>query len=461
MLCFLGELDCQDASDELAELNLERSCSYEKGVECDEHICEHRGHLPCGDGRCTLSYIAYRLAMTEVLSEATLTFACNTLRDLAFQCELHEPLAFWTLADGFCISMPGPWSGAISMAPKEQCEFWLKCWLSYGLSTNCPTVITLLGLLSIRCKSNLERIKYPPGSLFGPRTYTYYKTDRPLLDRSLPDYVIINGELRCPGFHLTFNEYGFSLDDWPYSIGHMSISYFVEWILCTSRENSSTGTQLIRNYSSLAPHLNTWCWHKWLSLFNLPSVAEVVTLCTHICLSLHRVHDGVSNCIETSLDEETLVLPVEHPKKHCLNCITYTKEAICLPTHKINSYQSICVQGEDRYMASIDVAIKNVKCTNSDTFGCRILRDYIDHFSSSRENVTVTTSIGHTSKFFPFGQYCDTYFDTETGIDESVEHCLNKWICAKNEYRCLTGQCIPFDWLCDGKQSSVLVTVLD
>ncbi|CAF4318606.1 unnamed protein product, partial [Adineta steineri] len=25
------------------------------------------------------------------------------------------------------------------------------------------------------------------------------------------------------------------------------------------------------------------------------------------------------------------------------------------------------------------------------------------------------------------------------------------WICADNEYRCLTGQCIPFAWLCDGE----------
>ncbi|CAF0987280.1 unnamed protein product [Adineta steineri] len=56
-----------------------------------------------------------------------------------------------------------------------------------------------------------------------------------------------------------------------------------------------------------------------------------------------------------------------------------------------------------------------------------------------------------SSKVLPFAQYCDTFSDTAISTDENVEHCLHKWICADNEYRCLTGQCIPFVWLCDGE----------
>jgi hypothetical protein len=276
-----------------------------------------------------------------------------------------------------------------------------------------------------------------------------------LKDGLLPDYIIINGQLRCAGFHLTVNGYKPPIDS-AFDMSSISFSYAVEWIICNLAESSIAGPEFIRNYSVFAPHFDTSCWYKWFPLFNLSRIAEIVDLCTHFCLSLHRIHDGVSDCINSTLDETTITRSVKHSKNHCLNCITQKKQAICVPTGKINYGESICEQGEDIYVSETNVAIKDLKCTNYDASECHIIRDHISQSLLSRENVTVITSSVHTSMVYPFRQYCDTYFDTETGVDESVDHCMNKWICATNEYRCLNGQCIPFDWLCDGKKVSVL-----
>jgi hypothetical protein len=383
----------------------------------------------------------------------TVTSACSTLRDLAFQCELHEPLPLWTLANGFCMLYRGSWD-TIKTTIEDECEFLLKCQFSRGLSTKCPTNNMLSILLNTQCKSKLDRIKYPPGSLSGPRTYTFYKADHQLKDNSLPDHVIISGQLRCNGFHLTINEY-----ELPPSTPEDTLLYYsfaVEWFLCNITENSVTEPKLIRNYSAIAPHFDISCWHKWLPLLNLSRIAEVAGLCTHYCLSPHRIHDGVPDCIYYALDERSIALSITHPKNHCLSCITRKRQAICLPTDKINSIEFICAQGEDTYIAGTSVAIKDLKCTNHDVSECHIIRDYISQSSLDKENITVTIPSENSFKVLPFRQYCDTYFDTDTGIDESVEHCFNKWTCAKNEYRCQTGQCIPFAWLCDGKKDSVL-----
>jgi hypothetical protein len=396
-----------------------------------------------------MPYLLKRELATTI---ANTPISCSTIRDIAFQCEIYEPMRLWTLANGFCMFIPGQW-GIIGTTVESKCQFYFKCQLSRSLSINCPKNNILSILLNTQCKSKRDQIKYPPGSLFGPRTYTFYNADHQLKDGLLPDYVIINGQLKCAGFHLTVNEY--EVPRLTSEVLTVFFSYDVEQFLCHTIENSVNKSQLIRNYSTFAPHFDVSCWYKWLPLLNLSSITEVAGLCTQSCLSPHRIHDGVSNCIYNKLDERTIALSVKHSKNHCLNCITHERQAICLPTDKINSGESICAQGEDKYIAGTNVAIKDLKCTNHDASECHIIRDYISQSSLSKENVTVITSSGKPFKVLPFAQYCDTYIDTETGIDESVDHCLKEWTCARNEYRCKTGQCIPFDWLCDGKKDSV------
>jgi hypothetical protein len=410
------------------------------------------GFFSCGDGRCTLPYIFSKQLVPP--AENGITFQCSTLRDLAFQCELHEPLPLWTVTGGFCMGFSAPWSNITNMTAEVLCEFLLKCQFSHSLSKVCPANDDLHRLLNTECRTKFDRIPYPPGKSLSPRIQTFYKVDHQLADGHLPDYIIINGQLRCPSFHLTINEYQpFDNDLTMNYLSLILMPYFTDWILCRLASTSVGVPQLIRNYSSFAPHLKVSCWNQWLSLFNLSSVEEAINLCRLHCLSLYRFHDGINDCFNGTLDEKTIASSIQHSKNHCLNCIAHDKQAVCLPTNKISSSEHICTQGLDTYVAGTTTRIDTFKCTYTDTSQCHIIRDYITHSSIDRQNETVPNSTVDTSKVFPFIRYCDTYFDTEENIDETID-CLNKWICAKNEYRCLTGQCIPFDWLCDGKKDS-------
>lgn len=230
----------------------------------------------------------------------------------------------------------------------------------------------------------------------------------------------------------------------------------IDFALCSEAGISVGRPEFVRNYSIFAPHLDTSCWHKWLPLFNLSTIIELTHICTHFCLSSHRIHDGVVDCIAHPLDESMIVHPLVHHNDRCLHCITHTLQAICLLTDMIDSAVSLCVQDENTYFLEANVAIKMLKCASNDASQCHIIRDYISQSSINKENRIETNLVIHTAKVLPFQQYCDTYNDTETGIDEADKHCLNKWTCAKNEYRCRTGQCIPVNWLCDGKRNSIV-----
>ncbi|UJR13216.1 hypothetical protein I4U23_000238 [Adineta vaga] len=49
---------------------------------------------------------------------------------------------------------------------------------------------------------------------------------------------------------------------------------------------------------------------------------------------------------------------------------------------------------------------------------------------------------------FPFRSYCGTFWNLPLHSDELNQHCRD-CPCPYNQYKCQTGQCIEFDWLCD------------
>ena len=374
-------------------------CGNEKGMECDERQCPAGLGMSCGNGQCAMSYLMRKKLPTVSREE---TYRCSTLRDIAFQCELHEPMRLWTLANGFCMFIDGAW-GKIGTTVESKCEFYLKCQFSRGLSDNCPASSTLSMLLKSQCKSTLDWIQYPSGSLFGPRTYTFYKADHQLKDGLSPDYVLINGQLRCAGFHLTANQYEFSRSI--FDIVDIAAPYTIEQFLCQTRENSVNESQLMRNYSVFAPHFDLSCWSQWLPLLNRSSITEIASSCTPSCLSSHRINDGNIDCPLSSIDQMGIFSSLQPPRKHCLNCITNERQAICLPTEYVDSALSRCAQGEDVYIAGIDREINDFKCTQHDPSGCQIIRDHIIASSSRKENLTVTISSGNSFQVLPFQQH--------------------------------------------------------
>ena len=423
-------------------------------MECDEHVCQQSLMIPCGDGQCAMQYNFVRIFAT-LFNENGTTFICSTLRDLAFQCEIHRPLPLWTLDGGFCVWFPEAWSSRVNATIENICRFLLKCKLSFNLSTNCPIADSLTQQqLDMLCSLTFVEIAYPPGPLLCPLMYTSYKTGHQVKDGLLPDYMIIKGQLRCAGFHLTINGVRTSVSDLQVSV--ISLSSVIERNLCRAAVNHSSELSFALNYSKVAPHFDTSCWHKWLPFFNFSSVNEIVSSCSEYCLSPHRIHNGFTECLPGALDERAIIRPTKRYNNHCLNCITYTQEAVCLSVLFIGYALSTCAHAEDTYSAEINNDITTLKCNEKDASDCRIIRSHILRSSmTNTENMSITTPL-FSFKALPFIEHCDTYLDTATGIDEAVEHCLYKWTCADNEYRCHTGQCIPFDWLCDGKIDTLL-----
>ena len=95
--------------------------------------------------------------------------------------------------------------------------------------------------------------------------------------------------------------------------------------------------------------------------------------------------------------------------------------------------------------------------------GCIYLRNYIQISSYNNTNKTTIADNSilddHSTTTIPFRSYCNSFFDTKSGIDESPQFC-EKWICSSDEYQCLSGQCIPQSWVCDGKFTLLVVSLL-
>ncbi|CAF1017323.1 unnamed protein product [Adineta steineri] len=256
-----GEFDCQDTSDELTRSDFEESCPREKGMECDEHICSESKSFSCGDGQCTTPY-AFVRSVADLFNGNNLTFSCSTLRDLAFFCEIHRPARLWTLKDGFCVWLSASWSNQVNGTLDSLCQFVLKCRLSFRLSTNCPTDDIISLLLKGDCRSNLGWIRYPRGPLLGPLMNTYYDSDYQLTPTVLPNYAITKGQMRCAGFQLTITGNGFLIPE--SKIFFLSLNTKVDRRICLYAASPNSESSFIRNYSILAPHFDTACWHKWL-----------------------------------------------------------------------------------------------------------------------------------------------------------------------------------------------------
>jgi hypothetical protein len=108
-----------------------------------------------------------------------------------------------------------------------------------------------------------------------------------------------------------------------------------------------------------------------------------------------------------------------------------------------------CFNGRDEFEDESDtVSLANIACMQNTDPGCVYLRKYIQTSSKTNTNKIIISDLSAIR--ISFRLYCNTFFDTESAIDELAELC-EKWICSSNEYQCLSGQCISQEWLCDGE----------
>jgi hypothetical protein len=285
---------------------------------------------------------------------------------------------------------------------------------------------------------------YPgTGALLSPYVYMQYARERDWTNKK-PDMFVIKGRLKCIGYQLVTN-----VSWWLPIFEGLAFYDYLLWqhLLCNRKE----GMGVIRNTSG--PRYDISCWNN-SKTFNNRSY-QVSFICETRCISKYRVRDGISDCI--FMDEAyTINNSCPQIQRHRLQCSS--SELTCLLAGALGNVGSDCSNKRDEFDdESGTVFNKNIKCTQRADPGCIYFRNYIRMSSYNNTNKitifnnsilddhSITTTI-------PFRSYCNSFFNTISGIDESPEFC-EKWVCLRDQYQCLSGQCISQSWVCDGKTS--------
>jgi hypothetical protein len=132
----------------------------------------------------------------------------------------------------------------------------------------------------------------------------------------------------------------------------------------------------------------------------------------------------------------------------------------------LGNWDSACSNNRDEFDYESGIVIqkslhKNLVCDERYNAGCLYLRNYIEISSKDPEKAIVTNNsmLDDSSIVLPFRSYCNSFFDFNSGMDESPEFC-DKWICSIDQYQCFSGQCIPHNWVCDGKFTLLVISIV-
>jgi hypothetical protein len=209
------------------------------------------------------------------------------------------------------------------------------------------------------------------------------------------------------------------------------------------------------NRSYTDPHYDANCWNT-SKTFNNRSY-QVSFNCETKCISKYRVRDGIRNCFR---DEESKSINNSCPQiqRHRLQCSS--SELTCLSAQVLGDSYPICSNSRDEFDRETNTDfLTHLKCEYRTDPGCIYIRNYITKSSESSvnktDNVTNTLIDDRSEIVIPFRFYCNSFLNTMSNIDELPEFC-QKWICANDQYQCLSGQCIPPHWVCDGKFTILL-----
>lgn len=361
------------------------------------------------------------------------------MRDVNFMCEAvtRESKLWWTIDNGYCLpySLSYRTLGLDSSVFTDRCTFAVKCALSHGLDKdcNCASSAECSSALNTSCSNS--PLTYPnAGALLTPYNYMLYTRDRDWTDKK-PNLIGFQGQIKCMGYQFITNgrvvrRLG---DRFRYYDSRL-----LEGILCNLRE----GIDGIRNYTGL--HYDSNCWNYSTTSNN--HSYQVSSHCRIRCVSKYRVRDGIWDCHE---DEEAKSVNNSCPRiqRHRLQCSS--SELTCLLVGAVGDWYADCLNGRDEFDGESDTTpMIGIACTLNTDPGCAYLRKYIQ---ISSQNNTSKTTIGDQPIIaaISFRLYCNSFFDTPSGIDELPELC-REWICSTDEYQCLSGQCISLEWLCDG-----------
>ena len=374
------------------------------------------------------------------------------MRDVNFMCEAvqRDSRSWWTIDNGYCLpySLSYQKMGLDSTLRIDQCTFSLKCALSDGLDQDCvcKSAAACRSVVSNSCSNSF--LAYPgsgsgAGALFTPYHRMRYKRDRDWTKKK-PDQIAFQGRIKCVGYQSITN--GSLSFDPPETFRHYDHRY-LEYRLC----NITDGIEGIRNYTGLLYDANCWNHSK---TFNNRSY-QVSFFCQSRCISKYRVRNGIWDCFT---DDEAKLVNNSCPQiqQHRFQCSP--SELTCLIVGAVGDLGLDCTNGRDEYVdTSGSIPLGDIICMRNSDPGCTYLRKYIA--ASSKENTNKITISDYSIMTISFRLYCNSFFDTYSAIDESPELC-KKWICSKEEYQCLSGQCISWEWVCDGEMIRLIVPIV-
>jgi hypothetical protein len=437
-----GEYDCMDWSDEMG-ISVENgvNCISAPNLDCDEHLCLH-DQYSCGDGQC---YWQETNRINNLLNG--IPTYCLSYRDINYLCEIVGRFSrqLWTIDDGYCMhySLSYTEAGYSAAANKDSCTFLVKCALSTNLDADCDCDDECTDQIQSVC---LPEIQYPAeGNLITPYFIMKYLRDGRDWTERTPDKYYVHGSIQCRGYQIMAKKEasirlinGRNL----LQIGFIEAQFciltikFQDDILLTFQNES--GPQFPRN-----------CWNESKTFNNF--TYQYRKVCDHRCFSKYRIRDGIDDCSPFTEDDEKSFLNQSCPTQQRFRLQCSSTELSCLLATNIGTYQEQCRNGVDEfsYETGQDLSTKT-QCTKRNDPACTFFRTYIQRSSSSSRNVTFVNSIQSTKSVtkIPFSLYCDSFFDTQSAFDESRVLC-HDWICRRQEYKCLTGQCIPQNFVCN------------
>ena len=388
-----GDYDCADKSDEQdssVKYIKRSSCALiSSEFDCDEAKMGNTIYFACGDGEF-------------VLDGSSGNYNCYNYRLVMFFCEFSwgqwEDHPTWTLENGHCVEKGWLEKNLTDMNESEQCTLYLKCQLTDGASEICDEIFDRFHTL---CEN--RTVIYPVEPIICPYLRTVYELIA-LNSSAKPNYLLFNGSMKCLG-HEASREFYSSTIEWSEFEAH----YVCDMYFC----NKSI-TMDVFNSSSHEP-----CERDTKPSFFCEDSLQ--------CISKHRLRDGINDCYhgEDEFDNQQCYITKQ---QHRLKCSGDSPK--CLSVSLIGNVADDCKESDDEYLAEFKWRLVYHHCEKRHSKECHVLKTYI-------QSPSTLPTIAH-EKVIPFRQYCDSYFHSPNGFDESL---CDDWKCLTDQYQCLSGHC--------------------
>ena len=370
--------------------------SDEKPMMDDAHCAEEPPSGACDDRMCPKHWwscgdgqcIIDRLAFQYPGKE---TPTCRSRRDQFYLCESYNGARLWTMPNGKCALGRDMFDDPRFANGSKDCIYLMKCSLSGSAEKKCPcSNRACIELMKGACSSKL--VQYPMSAIISPFVSHSYNIEFYQYVKTWAQ-VTFNGTIKCRN---SFVHRTFTLS---YSPNFRPL--FLEAIFCNDTQLNRTNTNDDQSYKEY-----------WKSFNNL-------------------------SC--TSIDFMT--------PRYRFRCAK--NESTCLFVTALGDEENQCSNEYDEAWMGSSRMLAKMNCDGERKEHCSVLRRYVEQswiIGTSNDISRLPTS-GQIS----YSSYCDTFWNLKSHLDENALLCYRWWICRKDQWKCLTGQCIDLAWVLDGE----------